>query len=130
MQRVFVIINCDVGSERSLIEQLKRLEHVKEVHGTLGSYDIVAILEAQKIETLRETVKWKIRGLDHVRSTLSLIGIEGVNKEKEMAELIPNVMLEKKKPKEAPSSEDFLEKEEDEEEDYDEEKVLNKIEKN
>lgn len=121
MQRAYVMINCDGGSEKSLIEQLKSLDNVREVHGTLGPYDIVAKLEGQEIETLRETITWKIRRLEHVRSTLTLIGIEEVSKEEKMAELIPDLIPEEKKPKDPPSREDLEEEEEDDEEEYDEE---------
>lgn len=75
----YVLINCDLGAEESTIESLKHLESVKEVHGTFGAYDIMAKVENLDGDKLRETITWKIRKLEHVRSTLTLMGIEGQN---------------------------------------------------
>jgi DNA-binding Lrp family transcriptional regulator len=73
----FVLINCDLGSEEAVISELKSIEDVKEVHGTFGAYDILAKVEASPVETLRETITWKIRKIQKIRSTLTLMGIEG-----------------------------------------------------
>jgi len=73
----YVLINCDLGSEGQIIEELKHLSDVKEVHGTFGAYDILAKVESDQTTTLRETIMWKIRKIDRVRSTLTLMGIGG-----------------------------------------------------
>ena len=77
MATAYVLINCDLGYEDKIIEELKHLSDVKEVNGTFGAYDILAKVESVESETLRETITWKIRNLDHVRSTMTLMGIEG-----------------------------------------------------
>ncbi len=79
MPEAYVLINCDLGSEESVIEQLKHVDTVKEVHGTFGAYDIVAKVASDKSETLRESITWQIRKINNVRSTLTLMGIEGQN---------------------------------------------------
>ena len=77
MATAYVLINCDLGSEEQIIEELKHISDVKEVHGTFGVYDILAKVESANVETLRETMVGKIRKIDKVRSTLTLMGIEG-----------------------------------------------------
>ena len=77
MATAYVLINCDLGSEEQINEELKHLSDVKEVHGTFGVYDILAKVESANVETLRETIMWKIRKIDKVRSTVTLMGIEG-----------------------------------------------------
>ena len=77
MATAYVLINCDLGSEEQIIEELKHISDVKEVHGTFGVYDILAKVESANVETLRETIMWKIRKIDRVRSTVTLMGIEG-----------------------------------------------------
>jgi len=77
MATAYVLINCELGSEESIIEQLKTLDGVVEVHGTFGAYDILAKIESATVEVLRETITWKIRKIDQIRSTLTLMGIEG-----------------------------------------------------
>ena len=71
------MINCELGSEESIIRQLKSLDGVIEVHGTFGAYDILAKIESETVEKLRETITWKIRKIEKIRSTLTLMGIEG-----------------------------------------------------
>jgi len=77
MATAYVLINCELGSEESIIQELKNLDSVIEVHGTFGAYDILAKIESAQVEDLRETVTWKIRKIDKIRSTLTLMGIEG-----------------------------------------------------
>ena len=77
MATAYVLINCDLGYEEQIIEELKHISDVKEVHGTFGVYDILAKVESANVETLRETMVGKIRKIDKVRSTLTLMGIEG-----------------------------------------------------
>ena len=77
MATAYVLIVCDLGYEEQIIEELKHLSDVKEVQGTFGAYDSLAKLESDEHSTLRETITWKIRKLDKVRSTLTLMGIEG-----------------------------------------------------
>ncbi|MCH7940579.1 MAG: Lrp/AsnC ligand binding domain-containing protein [Thaumarchaeota archaeon] len=76
MATAYVLINCDMGYEEQVIEELKHISDVKEVHGTFGAYDMVAKVESDQITTLRETMTWKIRKIDRVRSTLTLMAIE------------------------------------------------------
>ncbi len=76
MAQAYVLINCELGSDDSVISQLKSIEGVKEVHGTFGAYDILVKIVSDKVETLRETITWKIRKIDNIRSTLTLMGIE------------------------------------------------------
>ena len=77
MATAYVLINCDLGSEESVISELKSIEGVAEVHGIFGTYDILAKVESKQVETLRETITWKIRKIQKIRSTLTLMGIEG-----------------------------------------------------
>ena len=75
MGTVYVLINCDLGYEEQVIEELKHISDVKEVHGTFGAYDILAKVESANVETLRETMTKKIRKIGRVRSTLTLMVI-------------------------------------------------------
>ena len=77
MSTAYVLINCDLGSEEKVISELKLIEGVTEVHGTFGAYDILSKVEAEWVEKLRETITWKIRKIAKIRSTLTLMGIEG-----------------------------------------------------
>lgn len=77
MAKAYVLISCKLGSEKSVISELKNIENVKEVHGTLGLYDIVAKLEADSEEKLAKTITEKIRKVDKIGSTMTLTKAEG-----------------------------------------------------
>ncbi len=106
MERTYVLINCDTGYENSLIEQLKKMNDIKEVRGTLGVYDIIAEIESEEPQKLKEAIIGDIRKLSHVKSTLTLMGVEGIDTGKKMAELIPDIIPEEKKPLEGPAGMD------------------------
>ena len=77
MVTAYVLINCDLGTEEDVIDALKNVEDVKEIHGTFGAYDIIAKVDNSEMDALRETITWKIRKIDRIRSTLTLMGIGG-----------------------------------------------------
>ena len=76
MTIAYVLISCDLGFDAEIIDEIKQLEDVKEVRGVFGAYDILVKLESANVETLRETIIWKIRKLNRVRSTLTLMVIK------------------------------------------------------
>jgi DNA-binding Lrp family transcriptional regulator len=82
MPTAYVLINCDLGSEESIIGELKKLRETVEVSGVYGVYDIVAKVRSDTMEKLRETITWHVRKIDKVRSTLTMIVIEGQGEKK------------------------------------------------
>ncbi|MCP8305234.1 MAG: Lrp/AsnC ligand binding domain-containing protein [archaeon] len=78
MPVAFVLINADVGAEEEILKELGKIENVEEAHFVYGVYDIIAKISADSMEKVKETVTWKIRRLDKVRSTLTMIVIESL----------------------------------------------------
>jgi DNA-binding Lrp family transcriptional regulator len=76
MPLAFIFINAEVGSEEEALKQLRKIENVKEAYGVYGVYDIVAKVEAETIDKLREVITSKVRKLRWVRSTLTMMVIE------------------------------------------------------
>lgn len=60
MAKAYVLMSCKMGSEKAVISELKSIENVKEVHGTLGLYDIIAKLEADSDEKLSKPLLKKL----------------------------------------------------------------------
>ena len=77
MATAYVLINCELGAEEFVISELNSIDGVIEVHGTFGAYDILAKVQSDQVEALRETITWKIRKIPKIRSTLTLMGIDG-----------------------------------------------------
>ncbi len=78
MAIAYVLVSCDLGFDAEIIDELKQVEDVKEVQGVFGAYDIIVKLESANADILRDTIIWKIRKLNRVRSTLTLMTIEGL----------------------------------------------------
>lgn len=76
MPKAFVLMNAELGSEDSLVSELKRMEGVREVYQVYGVYDIVAMVEAETMEKVKEAITWKVRKLGGVKSTLTMIVME------------------------------------------------------
>jgi DNA-binding Lrp family transcriptional regulator len=72
----FVLVNAEVGSEDEVIGELRKISYVKESYVVYGAYDIVAKVEAESMNKLKDIVNGKIRRLDKVRSTLTMIMVE------------------------------------------------------
>ena len=76
MATAYVLINCDMGTEGSVINEIRSIAGVKSVNGVFGAYDIIVEVQTPTIDNLRETITMKIRKLEGVRTTLTLIAIE------------------------------------------------------
>ena len=76
MTTAYVLINCDMGTEGSVINDIKSIAGVKSVNGVFGAYDIIVEVQTPTIDNLRETITMKIRKLEGVRTTLTLLAIE------------------------------------------------------
>jgi DNA-binding Lrp family transcriptional regulator len=76
MAIAYVLINADVGKENDVLKELKTLPSVKEAYFVFGVYDIVAKVESGDVRELKEVLT-KIRRLEYVKSTLTMIGREG-----------------------------------------------------
>ncbi|MEM0381307.1 MAG: Lrp/AsnC ligand binding domain-containing protein [Nitrososphaerota archaeon] len=73
MPLAYVLINTEIGAEEEVLKQLKQMPPVKEAYLVYGVYDIVAKVEAESMDKLKETVSWNIRRLEKVRSTLTML---------------------------------------------------------
>ncbi|MEM2320747.1 MAG: Lrp/AsnC ligand binding domain-containing protein [Candidatus Bathyarchaeia archaeon] len=76
MPVAFVLINSEIGSEGEVLNELRKVEGVEEAYSVYGVYDIIAKVRADSMEKLKDIVTWKIRRLNKVRSTLTMIVIE------------------------------------------------------
>ncbi|MEM1619656.1 MAG: Lrp/AsnC ligand binding domain-containing protein [Fervidicoccaceae archaeon] len=77
MPSAIVLINTEIGSEEEVFETLSRIPEVSETYMVYGVYDIVLKVNANSMEELKEIIASKIRKLPKVRSTLTMIIVEG-----------------------------------------------------
>ena len=76
MPEAFVLMNAELGSEESIVNELKKIDLVKHVYQVYGVYDIAALVEGESMDKVKETITWKLRKLNGVKSTLTMIVME------------------------------------------------------
>lgn len=81
MPTAYVLLNSDLGSDESIISKVKEIlnteDKVKyEIQGVYGVYDIVLKISSENTENLRSVITNKIRKIDKVQSTLTMMVIE------------------------------------------------------
>ncbi|MHA2271817.1 MAG: Lrp/AsnC family transcriptional regulator [Candidatus Hodarchaeales archaeon] len=76
MPTAFVLVNSEIGAEEQVLETLRQVGEVKEAYMVYGVYDIVARVEAAEMDVLKTIILTEIRGLESVRSTLTMIVVE------------------------------------------------------
>ena len=72
MHKGFVLLNCDLGAEEYIVDELNHISSVKQAYVTFGAYDIIAEIHAESQEEFERTVSMNIRRLSRVVSTMTL----------------------------------------------------------
>jgi len=72
MEKVYILISCEIGTENELLSKLKEIEEMSNVTVTYGDYDIVAEAETENAEKMDNLITSQIRKLDKIRSTITL----------------------------------------------------------
>lgn len=70
--RAIILVNADVGKEAEVYSSIKQIPEVAEVHTSYGTYDIIAIIDADTNERLKGIITTRIRSIPSIRSTLSM----------------------------------------------------------
>ena len=78
MPIAYVLINAELGREKTVLKDLRAIENIKEVHLVYGVYDIIVKVEAENMEKLKEILTFKIRRMNEIRSTLTMTVDEGI----------------------------------------------------
>lgn len=76
MPTAYVLVNCTMGAEEKIINEIAKLTDVKEVRGTYGVHDIFVKVKSDSTETLNHTITTKIRRVSGINSTVTLVVIE------------------------------------------------------
>ena len=81
MPTTYILINSDLGSDVDIIQKIKQIlsseSGIKyEIQGVYGVYDIIVKISADSMDLLRSIITNKIRKIDKVYSTLTMMVIE------------------------------------------------------
>ncbi len=81
MPTAYVLINSDLGTDESIISKIKEiLNDEKDIEfttqGVYGIYDIVLKISSDNTDILRDIITYKIRKINRVQSTLTMMVVE------------------------------------------------------
>jgi DNA-binding Lrp family transcriptional regulator len=76
MPRAYVLLNVESGAEDAVLKQLKEISIVEEAYVSYGVYDLIIKVKSDTMEQMKETISHKVRSINQVRSTLTLIMVE------------------------------------------------------
>ena len=68
----FVLINCGLGSETRVLDEIRVLNYVEKVYRVYGVYDIIVKVAANNKEDLQRKILL-LRRIDEIKSTLTLL---------------------------------------------------------
>lgn len=72
MESAFVLVKSKMAHEMEVMNDILKLDGVKEVRGTFGLYDIFVKIQADSQQKLQDIITKKIRKVDNVVSTTTL----------------------------------------------------------
>ncbi len=75
MAKALVFINTQVGVN-SVVHDLERVKGVSEAYSSKGLYDAVVLVQADSLGEVKEIVSRRIRNMDSVKATLTLMLID------------------------------------------------------
>jgi DNA-binding Lrp family transcriptional regulator len=73
MIKAYVLVVTNPGSTRTVVEGIRGVEGVVELHEVMGPYDIVVEIEVQSLSEVPPILSDKIRGIPGIESTTSLV---------------------------------------------------------
>ncbi len=71
MHKGFILLNCDLGAEEYIVDELKQMQQVSNAYLTFGAYDVIAEIQTESPEEFAKVVG-TIRKLSRVVSTMTL----------------------------------------------------------
>ena len=71
MQKGFILLNCDLGAEEYIVDELKQMPNIDNAYLTFGAYDVVAEVHTEDQDEFEKAVS-SIRKLSRVVSTMTL----------------------------------------------------------
>jgi len=73
LPEAIVMMNVDIGKESEVFEEVLNIDNVKEAYMVYGIHDVIAVIEANSMDELRDLITNRLRKIDGVKSTLTAI---------------------------------------------------------
>ena len=73
MPSALVLLNTEIGTEADVLRELRKIANIEAALLVYGAYDIVLRIKSSSMNELKQTVTWKIRKMDYVTATHTMI---------------------------------------------------------
>jgi DNA-binding Lrp family transcriptional regulator len=74
--KAYVLIDIRTGEIREAVQQLRRIDGVKEAYMTFGIYDAIAVLEAQDLNEMGRIMSSSIQPIPGVVETITCLAVD------------------------------------------------------
>ena len=71
--KAYVLLNSELGQESKIIEALEGVEEITQIYSLYGIYDLIIEMEADSMDRVKEVVFNRVRRLENVKSTITLL---------------------------------------------------------
>ena len=56
MQKGFILLNCDLGAEEYIVDELKQMQNISNAYLTFGAYDVIAEIQCENQEEFEKAI--------------------------------------------------------------------------
>ena len=71
--KAYVLVVTDPGKTRHVVEEMRKLPNIVEMHEVMGPYDIVVEIEVANLHEIPPILGERIRTIEGIQSTTSLV---------------------------------------------------------
>jgi DNA-binding Lrp family transcriptional regulator len=71
--KAFILIETAVGKNREVVSVIRQLKGIKSVDSVTGPYDAIAVIEADNITEMGDTITSKLHTIDGVFRTVTCL---------------------------------------------------------
>ncbi|OLD30240.1 MAG: hypothetical protein AUI62_01735, partial [Thaumarchaeota archaeon 13_1_40CM_2_39_7] len=75
VNEAYVLLNVDYKYQKNIIEKAKKIPAVKSVKTTYGIYDILIILESDKMQEIKQAIDVDLHNIEGINNLTSLISV-------------------------------------------------------
>lgn len=76
MQTAYILISCDPEDTEEIVLALRNIKEISEAKMVEGPYDIIAKLEANDSEEVKEIISTQLKKIIKIKHTLTLTSIQ------------------------------------------------------
>lgn len=77
MQKAYVLLTAAIDREKEMLDEVKSIPGIKEIHRVKGLYDLILLVEADSQDSLKQVIQQRIRSLDSVHGIIMMMVCPG-----------------------------------------------------